>query len=162
RRATAAGMELEMRSNFAAAARWIFHPARARMFGMLPPYESVSLPDFDDPEGEAPNVAKRFAFYGDLARFASSTGSGRHRQTPVQCRRRPGRRQCRGLLVVRRQDLPAAIEWECPSCSAAGCISGWEGTPADLRGIDLGPATGTRIVAVSVPTHAALREIART
>jgi hypothetical protein len=128
-----------------------------------PQFESVHLSHFDGPAGEVPpRIAKRFVFYGDLARFASLTESGRARRTPIRCKKRPGRKQCRGLLVVRRRDLPAALEWECPECSAMGHISGWEDTDADLRRFALDPDQETRPVTVSVPAHAALRDVART
>lgn len=123
-------------------------------------FESVHLPHF---EGDAvpTRIAKQRAFYGDLARFASGTESGRARRTPIRCRRRPGHKQCRGLIVVRRRNLPARIEWECPECSAGGAISGWEETDADLRHLDLDPGAAARAVAVSVIEHAALRQAAR-
>jgi hypothetical protein len=128
----------------------------------VPRFESVHLSHFEGPTANVPpRIAKQLAFYGDLARFASCTESGRARRTPIRCRRRPGHKQCRGLIVVRRRNVPARIEWECPGCSAGGAISGWEETGADLRHLDLDPDKAARAVAVSVPEHAALREAAR-
>jgi hypothetical protein len=87
----------------------------------------VDLSHFDGPAGIVPpRIAKRFVFDGDLARFASLAESGRARRTPVQCRKRPGRKQCRGLLKE---------------------------TGADLRRLELDPDAATRPVAVSVPAR---------
>jgi hypothetical protein len=36
-------------------------------------------------------------------------------------------------MRVLRADLPAPIEWRCDSCGDEGTISGWEGSPFDLR-----------------------------
>jgi len=130
---------------------------------MAPQFESVHLPHFERPaHAVPPHIAKRFAFYGDLARFATFGESGRARRTPIRCHKRPGRKPCPGLLVVRRRDVPAAVEWECPECSAGGHISGWEETDADLRQLEPDRATPTRSVAVSPRAHAALRDLAQT
>lgn len=125
--------------------------------------ESVHLPHLEGPADVVPpHISRRSAFYRDLARFASLTDSGRVRRTPIQCRKRPGRKQCRGLLDVRRRDLPPAVEWECPECSAGGRITGWEDTDADLRRLGLAPHAADLVVAISVRAHAALRDVART
>ena len=106
-------------------------------------------------------LVKHRNFCVDLARFASLTESGQSVQTPVLCRRRPQRLQCRGLLWVRRRDIPALVEWRCPECDAAGQVSGWENGDADLRPLNIDPTLATHSVEVSVAGHAALRELAR-
>lgn len=53
--------------------------------------------------------------------------------TVIPCSRRPGRRPCPGLIEVVRLDVPASIEWWCPVCGDEGVVSGWEGSPFDLR-----------------------------
>ncbi len=129
---------------------------------MVTRYESVHLPHFAGEAGVVPpGIAERRALYGDLARFASLAESGILRKTPIQCPKRPGRKPCRGLLVVRRSDVPPRVGWQCPECSAGGQISGWEESGDDLRREPFPPAEG-RVVRVSARAHTALREIART
>ncbi len=53
--------------------------------------------------------------------------------TSIRCTRRPGRRPCAGLIEVVRLEVPASIEWWCPICGDEGVVSGWEGSPFDLR-----------------------------
>jgi hypothetical protein len=51
----------------------------------------------------------------------------------LSCQRRPGHRACPGHMAVSRTDIPASIHWRCTSCGDEGIISGWEGSPFDLR-----------------------------
>jgi len=105
-------------------------------------------------------AAAHHRFYGDLARFASLAEPGAERVTPVRCRKRPARKRCRGLLVVRRRDVPAVVEWECPACSASGEIAQWQHSDADLRDMELAREERPERVTVSVEVQAALRELA--
>ena len=52
--------------------------------------------------------------------------------TPLACRKRPVRRPCPGLLVVRRQDFPPLIHWRCPACGESGQVTNWRRTWWDL------------------------------
>lgn len=53
--------------------------------------------------------------------------------THVKSRRRPGRRPCTGFIeaVVNAE---GRIRWICPNFGDNGLISGWCGTPWDMRG----------------------------
>jgi hypothetical protein len=125
-------------------------------------FESIHLPHLIDAAPDVPErVRQSAAHYGDLARFASQVEAGRARTTPVACPRRPGRKPCGGLLVVEWQEAAAQVDWHCPECRAAGVITGWMGTQADLRDVRRRPRLGLREVAVTVEAHAALRDAAR-
>lgn len=127
-----------------------------------PSFESTHLLQFEKEDGVLPSrLVKMYAFFGDLARFGSIADSGESRQTPVRCRKRPGRKQCQGLVSVRRRDLPAVIEWRCPDCEAAGQISGWEESKADLRGLEGHASSDATKVPITVDAHRELRQLAR-
>ena len=83
---------------------------------------------------DAPGPAIRMAEHlTAVVRAATAGPSGLAWVSALGCGRRPGRRPCRGRMVVFRADLPAPIEWRCDSCGDEGVISGWEGSYADLR-----------------------------
>ena len=103
----------------------------------------------------------RFAMCVDLARCATLAPAGQTRRTPVACSKRPSRRPCPGLLVVRRRDVPPTIDWQCPACSAAGSITGWEDTDADLRRLQDAIEPGQVGVVMTPQQHQALRDLAR-
>lgn len=47
----------------------------------------------------------------------------------VRCRRRPGQRRCRGILMsFPTSDEQDSIYWQCPACHDNGLITGWQGT----------------------------------
>ena len=89
---------------------------------------------FLDMPGDAPGPARRMAEHLTLLVRAASAGEGGQAWvTALPCRRRPGRRPCTGHLAVFRSDVPPSIEWRCTGCGDEGVISGWEGSPFDLR-----------------------------
>jgi hypothetical protein len=84
----------------------------------------------DDVPGPARKMAEHLEF---VVRAATASGAGSWWVSALKCRRRPGNRPCRGHIAVFRADLPAPIEWQCSACADEGVISGWEGSPFDLR-----------------------------
>lgn len=50
----------------------------------------------------------------------------------VQCRRRPGRRPCPGIIEHRLWP-DERIRWQCPHCGDNGIISNWQSTAWDRR-----------------------------
>jgi hypothetical protein len=56
---------------------------------------------------------------------------------------------------VFRTDIPPAIEWQCTSCGDDGVISGWEGSPFDLRPRRADHDTGEGVRVVITPEVAA-------
>jgi hypothetical protein len=103
----------------------------------MSPYMVTDLRHFE-PEGaavELPPPARRIRDYlGEIARAASVRESGRWSATARRCRRRPGRKPCKGRIDVLRHDIPPEVEWRCSVCGDAGVISGWRGTYWDLSG----------------------------
>ncbi len=51
------------------------------------------------------------------------------KETPINCRKRPGHKQCEGnIIAFFAEEDPSAIKWGCPFCGDGGYIRGWEGT----------------------------------
>ncbi|MCU0867907.1 MAG: plasmid pRiA4b ORF-3 family protein [Planctomycetes bacterium] len=124
--------------------------------------ESVLLTHFIDADETSSAYVRRLAaHYGDLVRYASQVEPGRALTTPVPCRRRPGRKACRGLLVAGWERSTRRVEWQCPHCGACGAISEWMATPADLRAMRRSAREDLREVAVAVEALAVLRDVAR-
>ena len=61
--------------------------------------------------------------------------------TNVSCRRRPGRRRCRGPILAHIVPSDEAIAWTCASCGENGAIYHWQDTLWDRRGATDPPAT---------------------
>jgi len=91
---------------------------------------------------------------------ATSRSAGRSWSSALRCLHSAGTAACQGHIVVHRSDVPASIEWRCSECGDAGTISGWQGSPFDLRQSDRA-APGAGIVEVLVPAEvvAVLRTI---
>lgn len=89
----------------------------------------------DDTGGIAamPGRVRRLAdHFGTIVAAASALTPGKVVRTHVSCRRRPGRRPCAGRIQAIR-NAEDRIRWQCPSCGDNGLISGWRGTPWDMR-----------------------------
>jgi len=87
----------------------------------------------DDPTVELPPAALRLRdFFITIAQAASVRDSGRWSATALRCRRRPGRKSCKGRIEVFRKDKPPEVDWRCPVCGDDGVITGWKGTYWDL------------------------------
>jgi hypothetical protein len=96
---------------------------------------------------DVPAPAWRFAAYlGALIEAATVNPAGETVATPLPCRRRPGRRPCPGRMQVRRLEVPAHIEWTCPSCAEGGVIHGWAGTLWDLSPVPTSGHAEVRIL----------------
>ncbi len=115
----------------------------------------LDLPD--DVPGPARRMAERLAL---IVRAATAGDAGGEWVTALTCNRRPGRRPCLGHLAVLRTDVPPSIAWGCTSCGDEGVISGWEGSPYDLRSRRQHPSSAdVRRVVIPAATAAALREL---
>ncbi len=110
---------------------------------------------------DAPGPAMRMAEHlTAVVRAATAGPAGLVWVSALGCGRRPGRKPCRGRMVVFRADLPAPIEWRCDSCGDEGVISGWEGSYADLRRPRGGRSGTTKTeVRVSDEVVTALRDL---
>jgi hypothetical protein len=106
------------------------------------------LPHLLDDDGAVARVTPQFRRLGlHLARITEAGTSrppGTTVASAVACIRRPGRRPCRGHILVHRAEVPPEIQWSCPLCGDRGVISGWEGTLYDLRGEH--PAEGQDLI----------------
>jgi hypothetical protein len=92
------------------------------------------LRHFLDLPADAPAPARRMAEHLALVvRAATARDGGQRWVSALSCTRRPGRRPCPGHIGVLRSEVPPAIEWWCTSCGDEGVISGWQGSPFDLR-----------------------------
>ena len=54
--------------------------------------------------------------------------------TNVACRRRPGRRRCRGPILAKFEEASGSVAWWCGSCGESGFIHHWQDTLWDRRG----------------------------
>jgi hypothetical protein len=92
----------------------------------------VDIRDWLTKTGELPTdnlrVRRNALRIANFIEYAADLGVGECRETLVACRRRPGRRQCLGLIwVVKLPD--DRIEASCIECrSVETLISGWQGT----------------------------------
>ncbi len=92
------------------------------------------LRHFLDMSDDAPGPARRIAEQLSLiVRAATAGDAGVSWVSALVCKRRPAHRACPGRTEVVRTDVPASIRWRCTSCADEGVISGWEGSPFDLR-----------------------------
>jgi hypothetical protein len=98
-----------------------YRPATSVAFAPLLP-----LLDASGPSG------LRVRQFARVVAAATSVHAGLTVHTPIRCRRRPLRRACEGHLLVRRQDVPALIQWGCPECRDHGALVAWRRTPQDL------------------------------
>lgn len=80
---------------------------------------------------------------------ATSNLAGLAMEVAVACRRRPNGAGCQGFITVRRQDLPAEIQWACSACEDRGVIRNWRRSPLALGA----PGPAERTVEVAVPVH---------
>ena len=93
---------------------------------------------FLDEEGyipeDVPEPARRMAeYFGTIITHASAViTENEFHSAPIACRRRPGRKRCKGKIEVDFRYPDFAILWNCPVCGDEGIISGWEGTHWDL------------------------------
>jgi hypothetical protein len=115
------------------------------------------LRHFLDLPEDAPAPARRMADHLSLVVRAATAGDGGQRWvSALSCTRRP----CPGHLGVSRSDVPPSIQWWCTSCGDEGLISGWEGSPFDLRAPGVLRALGeVRAVVVPADVAAALRSL---
>lgn len=118
------------------------------------------LRHFLDLPEDVPGPARRMAEHLSLIVRAGTAGVA---ESPwisaLPCRRRPGRRPCPGRLALLRTNVAASIRWECPVCADEGVISGWEGSPFDLRERRLAAVAPWRRIVVRDEVAAVLREI---
>jgi hypothetical protein len=99
----------------------------------------------DMPE-DAPRLAVRLATQlVAIVRAGSARPVGTSATSGVGCTKRPGRRRREGFVMVPRHGN-REIAWACDVCDDEGVITGWEGSAADVSGLDDSYADGDVIV----------------
>lgn len=94
----------------------------------------MDLTHFLDLPEDVPGPARRLAEHLDgIVRAATAGDAGTGWTNALSCRRRPGNRPCPGLIIVRRPEPSAPIQWQCSVCDDQGVISNWEDSPYDLH-----------------------------
>ena len=78
-----------------------------------------------------PGPARRLGEYLGSIVVAATAPHPRGSQKPqIQCRRRPARRPCSGIVGYRIMS-DTRINWDCPRCGDNGFIANWQGTAWD-------------------------------
>jgi len=89
---------------------------------------------FLDASGRVPDRPRPIVrFLGAIVAESSARPDGGTHVLKVKCRRRPGRRPCRGKIQAAVNQATGEIEWYCPVCNDRGYISNWQGSPCDTR-----------------------------
>lgn len=104
---------------------------------MRPPIWFVDINALRDDDGVLYENGRRGRLATFMRRIIEAAtiqpGGGVVIPSALPCRRRPRHRVCPGRIRVSHTDLPPVVEWECSDCPDSGTISGWEGSPWDLR-----------------------------
>lgn len=109
---------------------------------------------------DCPAPARKLAErLGDIVRAATAGDVGGVWETALPCARRPGRRACPGRMLVQRTAPEEPIRWQCSACGDDGVISGWDGSPHDLRRRGLQVSQPTIEVAISLHVAATIRDL---
>ena len=98
----------------------------------------------DEETGDLPSaiperVLSLAIFFGAIVAWVTDHLPEGDEYTNVPCRRRPGRRRCRGEIIAELDRTSGYIVWQCSLCRDSGWIHGWEDTPWD-RHHDAGAA----------------------
>jgi hypothetical protein len=118
------------------------------------------LRDFLDLPDEAPGPARRMGEHlSSIVRAATSREPADPWETALPCRRRPGNRRCPGHIAVYRHEGEGRIEWSCTVCDDQGVISGWDGSPYDLRRTGTEQDLGFQAVVLSTGDWATVRSL---
>lgn len=108
------------------------------------------LRHFLDMPDDAPSTAKRLGLQlAAIVRAASARPISSGARSAIGCTRRPGRRPCEGFVMVFRR-TNGEVAWSCDACGDEGVIHGWEGSRADVSGLDDSYAEGDT-VALLIP-----------
>lgn len=106
------------------------------------------LRHFSDLADDAPGPARRLGVQlAAIVRSASAHRVGSGVTTAVRCTKRPRRRPCDGYVMAFRHPN-GEIAWSCDVCGDEGVITGWQGSPTDVSGLDDGYVDGDEITAV--------------
>ena len=86
----------------------------------------------DGQVGELPGPARSLAEYlCSIVDEVTARPVGTPHQLRIPCRRRPGRKPCRGVIVACLPHPSYQVEWLCPKCQDEGIINGWQASRWD-------------------------------
>lgn len=106
------------------------------------------LRHFLDLADDAPGPARRVGVQlAAIVRSASAHRVGSGVTTAARCTKRPNRRPCDGYVMVFGR-TNGEIAWSCNVCGDEGVITGWQGSWADVSGLDDGYVDGDEVTAV--------------
>jgi hypothetical protein len=88
----------------------------------------------DLPEAIPEQVLSLAIFFGAIVAWVTAHLPEGDEHTNVPCRRRPGRRRCRGDIIAELDGVSGYIVWQCPLCGDNGTIHGWEDTAWNRHG----------------------------
>lgn len=71
-----------------------------------------------------PEALRMGRFINSVVQAGEHLKSGIETKTEINCRNNSKKSPCRGLITIRRQDIPASVQWRCQTCSESGTISG--------------------------------------
>ena len=81
---------------------------------------------------KVPVEARRIArYFGSIIAKSCNITPDMENCTGIQCRRRPGRKPCGGIIHSTLSADSEKIHWYCPKCGDNGYISNWKGTRWD-------------------------------
>ncbi len=87
--------------------------------------------DYKDDEDIPARVKKIAGYFGSIVTQSLKNPSGIESNTGIQCRRRPGRIPCTGVIRSTLFEDVLEIKWYCLVCGDEGRITEWEGTRWD-------------------------------
>ena len=83
------------------------------------------------PHPALPGPARRLGGHLlSIVAAATEQPPSRGQEAGINCRRRPGRRPCPGIITYRIL-VDTRVNWACPRCGDNGFISNWQGTSWD-------------------------------
>ncbi|MCK4796761.1 MAG: hypothetical protein KAT05_05225 [Spirochaetes bacterium] len=96
----------------------------------------VKMSHFNYKDNEIENIPKTtiklWQYFGDIIFTTFNRPSFNNNLTGIQCRKRPNRKCCEGIIHSKLNPEGTEIEWWCPVCMDKGRISDWRGTRWDL------------------------------
>ena len=78
-----------------------------------------------------PQLKLKVKKLAEIITYATLRDRGPAAGKPPRCRRRPGRKPCKGVLQI-QFETDGRIHWFCPECGDEGVLDGWQGLIWDM------------------------------
>ena len=92
----------------------------------------IKMSHYDYPDDEAYGLTKKFKrfaeYFGSIIEGTVGRVPTTEKSAGIQCRRRPGRIRCSGVIRSELHPNGTELQWWCPVCGDNGRISDWIGT----------------------------------